>query len=67
MQTKRVGDAVAYIRSLALMPERNAEWAERAVREAVSLPSGEALAQKMVDIVAADVSDLQAVNRKAAE
>ena len=58
MEAKRVGDAVAYIRSLALLHGRNAEWAERAVREAVSLPSGEALAQKVVDVVAADVPDL---------
>lgn len=58
MQAKRVGDAVAYIRSLALMRGRNAEWAERAVRQAVSLPSGEALQQKVVDVVAADVPDL---------
>ena len=58
MQAKRVSDAAAYIRSLALLRGRNAEWAERAVREAVSLPSGEALAQKVVDVVAADVPDL---------
>lgn len=58
MEAKRISDAAAYIRSLALLRERNAEWAERAVREAVSLPSGEALAQKVIDVVAADVPDL---------
>ena len=58
MEAKRVSDAVATIRSLALLRGRNAEWAERAVREAVSLPSGEALAQKVVDVVATDVPDL---------
>jgi membrane-bound serine protease (ClpP class) len=58
LEAKRVSDAVAYIRSLALMRERNAQWAERAVRDAVSLPSGEALAQKVVDVVASDVPDL---------
>ena len=58
MEAKRISDAAAYIRSLALLRGRNAEWAERAVREAVSLPSGEALAQKVVDVVAADVPDL---------
>jgi membrane-bound serine protease (ClpP class) len=58
MDAKRVSDAAAYIRSLALMRERNAQWAERAVREAVSLPSGEALAQHVVDVVASDVPDL---------
>src|SRR6267378_96224 len=37
MTRKQVNDAAAYIRSLAQMRGRNAEWAERAVREAVSL------------------------------
>jgi membrane-bound serine protease (ClpP class) len=58
MEAKRVSDAAAYIRSLALLRERNPQWAERAVREAVSLPSGEALAQRVVDVVARDVPDL---------
>jgi membrane-bound serine protease (ClpP class) len=58
LERKRVSDAAAYIRSLALLRERNAEWAERAVREAVSLPSSEALAQHVVDVVASDVPDL---------
>jgi len=58
LEAKRVSDAAAYIRSLALLRDRNAEWAERAVREAVSLPSGEALAQHVVDVVADDVPDL---------
>ena len=58
MEAKRVNDAAAYIRSLALLRERNAAWAERAVREAVSLPSNEALAQHVVDLLASDVPDL---------
>ena len=58
MEAKRVSDAAAYIRSLALLRGRNAEWAEWAVREAVSLPASEALAQKVVDAVASDVPDL---------
>jgi membrane-bound serine protease (ClpP class) len=58
LERKRVSDAAAYIRSLALLRDRNAEWAERAVREAVSLPSSEALAQHVVDVVATDVPDL---------
>jgi membrane-bound serine protease (ClpP class) len=58
LEAKRISDAAAYIRSLALLRARNAEWAERAVREAVSLPSAEALAQHVVDVVAEDVPDL---------
>jgi membrane-bound serine protease (ClpP class) len=55
---KAVHDAAAYIRGLAELRERNVEWAERAVREAVSLPADEALALKVVDLVAADLDDL---------
>jgi len=58
MTRKQVNDASAYIRSLAQMRGRNAEWAERAVREAVSLPASDALKQKVVDVVAEDVPDL---------
>ena len=58
MTAKHVNDAVAYIRSLAQMRGRNAEWAEQAVREAASLPASEALAQGVVDLVARDVDDL---------
>ncbi len=55
---KRIGDAVAYIRGLAQMRGRNVEWAERAVREAVSLPAREAVDQHVVDMSARDVPDL---------
>jgi membrane-bound serine protease (ClpP class) len=55
---KAVHDAEAYIRSLAILRGRNAEWAERAVREAVSLSATEALDQKVVDLVARDVPEL---------
>ncbi len=58
MTAKRVSDAAAYIRSLALLHGRNATWAEQAVREAVSLPATEALAQHVVDLIAPDVPDL---------
>jgi membrane-bound serine protease (ClpP class) len=58
MQTKIVNDAVAYIRSLAEKRGRNADWAERAVREGVSLSADRALEQKVIDLVASDVDDL---------
>jgi membrane-bound serine protease (ClpP class) len=55
---KQVHDAAAYIRGLAQMRGRNADWAERAVREAVSLSAADALAQHVVDLNARDVPDL---------
>lgn len=58
MSAKAINDAAAYIRGLATMRGRNADWAERAVREAASLSSDEALAQHVIDIVAGDVADL---------
>lgn len=58
MERKIVNDAVAYIRGLAELRGRNAEWAEKAVREAASLDANEALAEGVIDILATDVSDL---------
>ncbi len=55
---KAVEDAVAYIRGLAERYGRNADWAERAVRESVSLPSSEALELNVIDLIAADLSTL---------
>lgn len=55
---KAVNDAAAYLRGLAELRGRNADWAERAVREAVSLPAEAALREKVVDVVATDIADL---------
>jgi membrane-bound serine protease (ClpP class) len=60
MTAKQVHDAAAFIRGLAQLRARNAAWAERAVREAVSLTAGEALREKVIDVVAKDVPDLLA-------
>lgn len=58
MEKKAVQDAAAYLRSLAQLRGRNAEWAEQAVREAESLSADDALKLKVVDLVAADLPDL---------
>ncbi|HKW51311.1 MAG TPA: nodulation protein NfeD [Candidatus Eisenbacteria bacterium] len=51
-------DAVSYIRSLATQHGRNADWAEKAVREGGSLGEADALRMKVVDLVARDVDEL---------
>jgi membrane-bound serine protease (ClpP class) len=58
MTRKHLADASAFIRSLAQLRGRNAEWAERAVRESVSLAAHEALRDKVIDLVADDVPSL---------
>jgi membrane-bound serine protease (ClpP class) len=55
---KILNDAIAYIRSLAVLNGRNADWAADAVRSAVSLPAGEALSHHVIDVIASDVPDL---------
>ncbi|MDH3866738.1 MAG: nodulation protein NfeD, partial [Desulfobulbaceae bacterium] len=58
LERKMVNDAVAYIKALANRHGRNAQWAEQAVREAVSLTAEEALAINVIDLVAAGHADL---------
>lgn len=60
MTKKLVNDAAAYIRGLAKLRGRNAEWAERAVREGASLPAADAAAIGVIDLVAQDLDELLA-------
>lgn len=59
-RAKLINDAAAYIRGLAELRGRNAEWAEKAVREAASLTSSEALDKNVIDVIAGDVASLLA-------
>ncbi len=58
LSRKQINDAAAYIRGLAQLRGRNADWAEQAVRESVSLPANEALRLKVIDRIANDLPDL---------
>jgi membrane-bound serine protease (ClpP class) len=58
---KAVNDAAAYIRGLAELRGRNAEWAERAVRQAASLSANEALKLNVIDLMAEDIDALLAM------
>lgn len=58
MTRNLTSDAAAYVRGLAQSRGRNAEWADRAVRVAVSLSAQEALESKVIDLIATDVSQL---------
>ena len=55
---KVLNDSIAYIRSLAQLRGRNAEWAEQAVRGAATLTAREALAEGVIDFIAANSADL---------
>ena len=59
-ERKVIEDAVAYIRGLAERHGRNADWAERAVREAVSLTAREALEKNVIDFYVETIPELLA-------
>lgn len=58
MEKKVINDAAAYIVSLAKLQNRNEEWAEKAVREAASLDSDNALTLNVIDFIASDLQQL---------
>lgn len=58
MEKKIINDAVAYIRGLAELRGRNADWAEQAVRDGVSLSAVAALEQNIIDLIAESQTDL---------
>ena len=58
MKRKVVNDAVARIRSLANLRGRNADWAEEAVREGVTLEAEEAVEMNVADFIANDLREV---------
>ena len=60
MSAKMVEDAVAYIRALAELHGRNADWAEKAVRQAASLSAAEAQVEQVIHLVDGVLAELPA-------
>ena len=60
MERKVINDAVAYIRGLAELRGRDADWAEEAVRSAASLSATAARERHVIDVIAKDIPDLLA-------
>ena len=58
MAGKLVQDAAALARAIASARDRNAAWAEEAVRRSVSITAEEAVEQNVADLVAADLAEL---------
>ncbi|PIW62046.1 nodulation protein NfeD [Shewanella sp. CG12_big_fil_rev_8_21_14_0_65_47_15] len=58
MEQKVLNDAIAYIRALAQLRGRNAQWAELAVKEAATLTAEEALEKQVIDMLAASPQEL---------
>jgi membrane-bound serine protease (ClpP class) len=58
LQEKAINDAKAYIRGLAELRGRNADWAVSSVAEAASIPAEEALKLGVIDLIAKDTEEL---------
>lgn len=58
MEEKAVNDMVAFTRGIAQRRDRNADWAEKAVRESVSVTAKDAVKEKVVDFLAKDRDEL---------
>ncbi len=60
LERKAVNDAAAYLRGLAQMRGRNADWADRSVREGLSLSAEDALKERVIDHIVPNVAALTA-------
>src|SRR4051794_4780603 len=58
MAKKIENDTAAFVRAIAERRSRNVDWAEKAVRESVSITASQALQQRVIDLVAEDVPEL---------
>ncbi len=58
MIEKALSDAAAFIRTIAEHRDRNVEWAEKAVRQSLSVTESEALRDNIIDLIANDINDL---------
>ncbi len=58
MLKKIENDTAAFVHGIAERRSRNVDWAEKAVRESVSITASEALREKVIDLVAEDVPEL---------
>ena len=68
MNEKSTNDAVAFVRTIAEKRNRNAQWAENAVRKSYSITATEAINLKVIDLIASDIPDLlKQINGRTAE
>ncbi|MBM3524104.1 MAG: nodulation protein NfeD [Alphaproteobacteria bacterium] len=58
IERKVLNDTIAFLRGVAQLRGRNADWAERAVRDAATLTAEEALRESVIDLMTADIADL---------